>query len=166
MQALRAACAIAVSSMLLAGCAVPDPTLAGASREQVLAKFGRPITVYALPGGGERLEYQVGQFQQQAQMVDIGADGRVLRVNQVRTAENFGRLKVGVDTPETVVREFGQPWHIERYSLSKLTAYMYPYKEANAFNLMMAVHFDDNGILRRVESGPDPRFIGGRNQRD
>jgi hypothetical protein len=31
---------------------------------------------------------------------------------------------------------------------------------------MMAVHFDDAGIVQRVESGPDPRFIGGRNRND
>jgi hypothetical protein len=159
--------AFAITALVsLGGCATPDPTITGASRAQVIEKFGPPIAVYALPGGGERLEYQVGPYQQQAQMVDLGAEGRVIRVNQVRTAENFGRLKVGVDTPETMMREFGQPWLIQRYALSKLTAYMYPYRESNVWNLMMAVHFDDNGVLQRVESGPDPRFIGGRNQRD
>lgn len=156
----------AVTLFALGGCATPEQTLAGSSRTQVIEKFGKPVAVYALPGGGERLEYQVGPYQQQAQMVDLGADGRVIRVNQVRTAENFGRLKVGVDTPETMMREFGQPWQIQRYALSKLTAYMYPYKESYIWNLMMAVHFDDNGVLQRVESGPDPRFIGGRDRHD
>jgi hypothetical protein len=160
------AAGIAAAVVALGGCATPDQTLAGASRAQVIDKFGRPLSVYALPGGGERLEYQVGTYQQYAQMVDIDTQGRVAQVNQVRTAENFGRLEIGVDTPATVMREFGQPWQIQRYALSKLTAYLYPYKEAYVWNLMMAVHFDDNGVLRRVESGPDPRFIGGRNSRD
>jgi hypothetical protein len=159
--------AFAVAALVaLGGCATPDQTLAGSPRAQVIDRFGTPIAVYALPGGGERLEYQIGPHQQYAQMVDLGSDGRVIRVNQVRTAENFGRLKVGVDTPDTVQREFGVPWQIQRYALSKLTAYLYPYKESFTWNLMMAVHFDDSGVLRRVESGPDPRFIGGRNLRD
>ena len=151
---------------LLAGCATPDQMPAGSTRAQVLDKFGKPLAVHPLPGGGERLEYQIGTYQQYAWMVDIDSSGRLTQVNQARTAENFGKLKVGVDTPETVVREFGTPWHIERYALSKLTAYLYPYREANFWNLMMAVHFDDAGVLRRVESGPDPRFIGGRDRRD
>jgi hypothetical protein len=29
----------------------------------------------------------------------------------------------------------------------------------------MAIYFDAHGIVRRVESGPDPRFLGGGNDR-
>jgi hypothetical protein len=166
-RGMRLAAAMVIAAVAaLAGCATPDQTAPGATRAQVIDKFGKPVAVYALPGGGERLEYQIGPYQQFAQMVDVGTDGLVIRASQVRTAENFGRLKVGVDTPETVLREFGQPWQIQRYSLSKLTAYLYPYKETEFWNLMMAVHFDDSGVLQRVESGPDPRFVGGRDRRD
>jgi hypothetical protein len=163
----RRACALALSAVIgLTACATPDQVPSGSTRAQVVERHGAPLAVHQLPDGAERLEYQIGPFQQYAQMVDVDRSGRVLRASQVRTAENFARIKVGVDTPATVTREFGTPWHTERYALSKLTAYLYPYKESNFFNLMMAVHFDDAGIVQRVESGPDPRFIGGRNRND
>jgi hypothetical protein len=155
-----------VALLGLTACATPDQLPVGTTRAQVVERYGTPLAVHKLPDGAERLEYQIGPFQQYAQMVDVDGSGRVLRASQVRTAENFTRIRIGVDTPATVVREFGTPWHTERYALSKLTAYLYPYKEANHFNLMMAVHFDDAGIVQRVESGPDPRFIGGRNRND
>jgi outer membrane protein assembly factor BamE (lipoprotein component of BamABCDE complex) len=157
--------ALAVVALLgLTACATPDQLPIGTTRAQVVERYGAPLAVHKLPDGAERLEYQIGPFQQYAQMVDVDVGGRVLRASQVRTAENFARIRIGVDTPATVVREFGTPWHTERYALSKLTAYLYPYKESNVFNLMMAVHFDDAGIVQRVESGPDPRFIGGRDR--
>jgi hypothetical protein len=159
--------ALALLALLgLAGCATPDQLPIGTTRAQVIDRHGAPLAVYKLPDGTERLEYQIGPFQQYAQMVDVDGSGRVLRASQVRKAENFARIQVGVDTPASVMREFGTPWHTERYALSKLTAYLYPYKESNFFNLMMAVHFDDAGIVQRVESGPDPRFVGGRNRND
>lgn len=161
---LRVGALALVALLGLTACATPDQLPIGSTRAQVLERYGAPLAVHKLPDGAERLEYQIGPFQQYAQMVDVDSSGRVLRASQVRTAENFARIRIGVDTPATVVREFGTPWHTERYALSKLTAYLYPYKESNVFNLMMAVHFDDAGIVQRVESGPDPRFIGGRDR--
>ena len=161
-----ASLALAAATVVLAACATPDRLPAGTSRAEVIARFGSPLAVHALPGGGERFEYQIGPHQQTAWMVDLDSEGRATGVRQVRTAENFARLKVGTDTPQVARREFGTPWHVERYALSGLTAYLYPYRESGAWNLMMALHFDDAGVLRRVESGPDPRFIGGRDRND
>lgn len=157
---------LAIAAALLAGCATPDRLPPGTTRAEVLATLGQPVGRQALVDGGERLEYQIGPHQQTAWMVDLDRSGRLVSATQARTAENFARLKPGIDTPSTARREFGTPWHVERYALSGLTAYLYPYREAGSLNLMMALLFDDAGVLRRVESGPDPRFIGGRDRND
>ncbi len=155
-----------VAALLLAGCATPDQLAPGTPGTQVIAQYGTPLARHALPNGGERLEYGPGPMGQVTWMVDLDRDGRVRGSQQVKTLENFARLRVGVDTPEVVQREFGAPWRIERYPLSKLTAWMYPYKEAGIWNSMMAVHFDDSGRLQRVENGPDPRYLGGGGKDD
>lgn len=150
----------------LAGCATPESLSPGATRAQVIEQLGRPAAVHELPDGGTRLQYDSGPLNQQAWMVDLDAQGRVIDRRQVRTLENFFRLRVGVDDASMLRREFGTPWHVERYPLSGLTAWLYPYKEAGVWNSMMAVHVDDRGIVQRVENGPDRRFLGGHGRDD
>lgn len=162
--ARRAGLAAAVAA--LAACATPSEVAVGSARAQVIARLGPPDARHALDGGGERLEYAHDPLQQTAWMVDLDAAGRVTAVRQVRTLENFARLRVGVDGTALVRREYGAPWRIERYPLSGLTAWMYPYLEAGAWKSMVAVQFDDRGIVQRVENGPDPRFIGGSGRDD
>lgn len=158
--------AMAAVVAALAGCATPSELDVGSARSQVIERLGTPDARHALEGGGERLEYAHDPLQQTAWMVDLDAAGRVTAVRQVRTPENFARLRVGVDDTAFVRREYGTPWRIERYPLSGLTAWMYPYIESGAWKSMVAVHFDDRGIVQRVENGPDPRFIGGNGRED
>lgn len=165
MQMLRvltcAACAAAI-----AGCAAPGAVLPGTAEAQVRARFGRPTAEHPLDAKAKRLEYLTGPFQQTKYMVDIDANGRVQRVEQVLTYEKFARLRVGIDDRAVVLREFGVPFDKRPYPLSGLTAWMYPYKENGVWNSEMAVYFDENGIVRRLESGPDPRFLRNGNDRD
>lgn len=155
-----ATCALA----LLAGCATPAQLRPGSPAADVQA-VGRPSAAYTLPEG-RRLEFTMGPFQQETFMVDLAADGSVRQVRQVRTMENFARLQVGKDTRETVLHEFGQPWRVETYTLSRLTAWMYPFIEGGFFPSMMAVHFDQSGVVQLVQNGPDPRFQGGGDRPD
>jgi hypothetical protein len=162
----RLAAMLTVAAGLAAGCATPAAVAPGTPRAQAIAQIGEPTARHALADGGERLEYGRDPLQQFTWMVDLDAAGRVAAVRQVRTLDNFSRLRVGVDGTEAVRREFGQPWRIERYPLSGLTAWMFPYRENGVWNSMVAVHFDDRGIVQRVENGPDPRFIGGGARED
>jgi hypothetical protein len=149
---------------VLAGCATPAQLRPGSPAADV-QKLGRPNAAYDLPEG-RRLAFTTGPFQQETYMVDLAADGSVRQVRQVRTMENFARLQVGKDTRETVLHEFGEPWKVQPYTLSRLTAWMYPYVEGGFFPSMMAVHFNDAGIVQMVQNGPDPRFQGGGDRRD
>lgn len=156
---LRLVPAIVLALTVLAGCATPAQLRPGSSAADVQA-LGRPTATHELPDG-QRLEFIMGPFQQETFMVDLKPDGSVAQVRQVRTSENFGRIQVGKDTRETVLREFGQPWRVKSYTLSRLTAWMYPYIEGGFFPSMMAVHFDSAGVVQLVQNGPDPRFQGG-----
>jgi hypothetical protein len=154
------------AALLLAGCATPASVAPGVPHSQLIERHGRPDATYPLPGGGTRLEYTMGPYQQTTWMVDLDAAGRALGSRQVRTLQNFMALRNGIDTADTVRREFGTPWRVERYRLSGLTALMYPHQEAGFFASMAAVHVDRNGIVQFVQNGPDPRFLGGGDRND
>lgn len=162
--AIRSGAAWLLALALLAGCATPASVRPGMLATEVISQFGAPAARHRLPDGAERLEYPQGGLQQQTWMVDIDAGGRVTAVRQVMTLEAFGQLRVGVDREEDVLRAFGRPWRIEHYRASGLTAWLYPYREAETWNSMMAVHFDAAGRIERVQNGPDPRFLGGGNR--
>jgi hypothetical protein len=98
-------------------------------------------------------------------MVDVDANGRVLRVEEVISVAHFAQVRVGQDDTTIIRREFGPPRLIQTYALSGLTAWMYPYLENLNWNSEMAIYFDKSGIVQKVESGPDPRFVGGSDSR-
>lgn len=162
-RALRTLAMLA-TALIVTGCATPTQLPAGATRGEVIATLGEPQARHVLPEGGERLEYSGDGLQQEAWMVDLGADGRMTGVRQVHTMDEFNRIKPGVDTRETVRRALGAPWETVRYRLSGLTAWSYPHMEANAWYSLMTILFDDSGVVQRVENGPDPRFLGGRDR--
>lgn len=151
---------------VLTACATPQQITPGTSESAVVSRLGQPRAVYDLPEGGRRLEYGDRSLMQEAWMVDLDRAGRVVQVRQVHSPEGFARLRIGKDTKEDVLRELGQPWEIQQYRLSGLTAWMYPYKEDGIWNSMMAVNFDARGILHSTQNGPDPRFLGGDRRND
>ena len=150
---------------VLAGCATPDSSLVGTDSTAVLTRHGSPAETFRLADGGERWLYPLGGLQQYVWAVDFDAAGRVARVTQLRTAANFGRVRVGIDTEDDVRREFGAPRLMMPFSRVGLVAWMYPFVEDRVWNQEMAIYFDPQGIVRRVESGPDPRFLGGGDDR-
>jgi hypothetical protein len=156
--------AFAVAALFaLAGCATPSALAPGTPEAEVIAKFGQPAEVYPLPAppNARRLAYPIGRLNQQTWMVDVDANGRMLRVQEAIAAERFAQIRIGKDDTTTIRREFGPPWMIRTYTLSGLTAWMYPYLESGWWNSEMSVYFDKSGIVRKVESGPDERFVGG-----
>ena len=156
---------IVLLALLLAGCATPGPSLVGADRATVQAKIGAPPEKFALSGGGERWMYPWGGLQQRVDAVDFDAAGRVTRVTQVRTAENFARVRIGVDTQADIRREFGPPRLVMPFPLVDLVGWTFPYREDGVWNSEMVIYFDAKGIVRKLENGPDPRFLGDGDRR-
>ena len=155
----RPALAGLLAGLVLAACAMPDSLKPGATEADVLSRFGKPDSEFALADGAKRFEYNRGEFMQRSWMVDIDHDGRVVQVDQVRDEAHFARLKVGADDKASVRRELGTPYKVEYYPPSKLTGWLYPYRESGVYNSVMTVMFDPTGVFRRAENGPDPRFV-------
>jgi hypothetical protein len=154
-----------VAATVLGGCSTPGPSLVGSDRAAVQSRYGAPAYRTPLAGGGERLFYPVGSLQQEVWAVDIEANGRVTQVRQVHTAENFARVRVGVDTDADILREFGRPRVTQPYSMADQVGWMYPYLENGFLNSEMVIFFDRQGVVRRTENGPDPRFLNDGNRR-
>jgi hypothetical protein len=112
------------------------------------------------------MAYPVGPFNQQTWMVDVDANGRVLNVRTAISMEHFAQIQIDKDDTTSIRREFGPPWAVQEYALSRLTAWHYPYLEANWFNMMFSVMFDRDGVVRKTENGPDPRFLGDSDRSD
>jgi hypothetical protein len=172
---LGAAAAAAVAALVLGACATPQAVQPGMTRAAVLESAGRPTRSYALapisgPGGSEagratsRLEY-VGLLSQQVWLVDLDGTDHVVGVSDGRAPGVFARIRVDVDDQPAIRRLLGTPDRVDRYALAHLTAWQYPYRDG-MWNLEMSVMFDDSGIVRRVESGPDPRFDRGADPRN
>lgn len=161
---LRLLLAPMAAALLLAGCATPDSSLLGADRGAVQARHGTPPETFPLPDG-ERWLYPLGGLQQFVWAVDFDRSGRVTDVRQVRAAENFARVRIGVDTQADIRREFGPPRHIVPFPRVGLVGWMFPYLEDGVWRSEMVIYFDAQGIVRRTENGPDPRFLGDGDRR-
>jgi hypothetical protein len=156
--------ALLLACGLLAGCATPERLVPGADQATVLRTVGAPFERHRL-ADGERWVYPAGGLQQETWMVDLDPGGRVVRVRQVLDMAHFSRVRVGVDTEADVRREFGPPREVQAFARVNLTAWLYAYRESNMWNSEMAIYFDPQGIVRKVENGPDPRFLGNGNDR-
>ncbi len=158
---MRSTPAMMLALALLAGCATPERLAVGTERAAVAAQLGAPAQRHPLAAtGGERWVYPAGGLQQETWLVDLDRAGRVNAVRQALTFANFMRVRTGVDTETDVQREFGPPREVQQFKRVNLTAWLYAYKEDGTWNSEMAIYFDPKGVVRKVENGPDPRFLG------
>jgi hypothetical protein len=154
-RALLAALALSTLSACVSPFRQPPP---GAPLAAVTAAMGQPNAVYPEADGGRILEYRgqpMGQFQH---MAHIGPDGRLVSFEQVLTSENFGKVKVDHWTKDDILRNFGQPAEVSAVGFHNYEVWSYRYKEAGVWNSMMHVHFDQQGVVRQMLNGPDPRY--------
>lgn len=150
---------LAAVSLSLAACAGlgPHSVLPGETEAKVISKLGMPTHRYR-DGNDQLLEYMKGPWGQQTYMARIGPDGRLVSYEQVLTLEKFATIKVGNATKNDVLKTIGAPSDTTYLTLSDLEVWSYPYKEANVWNSVMHVHFDTQGIVQRMQGGPDRRF--------
>jgi len=104
----KIALACLVAAVVLAGCASVDPgdLKPGASADEIRAQMGTPRATYALPGGGQRLEFRGSG--PRTFMLDVDASGKLLAWTQVLNDTNFRNIVAGM-TGEQVLMTLGQP---------------------------------------------------------
>lgn len=143
----------------LGGCAslLAPPVNPGEPEAQVLARLGKPTGTYQ-DGNDILLEYSRGPFGQATFMAKIGPDRKLVSYEQVLTLEKFATIKVNQFNQNDVLRTIGKPIETIYYDRVKLNGWNYGYKESGVWNSMMTVYFDDSGIVRKLENGPDPRY--------
>lgn len=147
--------AILTLALSLSGCAMGPPPAPGTPLAEVQARLGRPSAIY--PAGGDTLlEYATGPAGQFTYMARVGADGRLVSYEQVLTDQKFATLRIGVATKEDVLHTVGHPAETSFLGRPVMEIWSYRYKQAGVWNAMMHVHFDTSGIVRKMESGPDP----------
>lgn len=131
------------------------PLIAGQTESEVILRLGQPTHVYP-DGTSHLLEYMQGPMGQSTYMARIGPDGNLVSYDQVLTSRVFGTIKVGEADKASVLRTVGAPSMTHFYTLSQLEAWSYPFKESGVWDSLMSVYFDRSGIVRKLESGPDP----------
>jgi hypothetical protein len=152
---MRGLLTIAVSALLLGGCAHPWNSVnlpAGTTRDQVIAQSGPPARVVPLPDGGQRLQYTLQPTGRYAFMVDLDAAGRVVRSRQVLTEAEFNRIEPERWTRADVEREFGPPAWTERVASFAGSVMTYRWKAGNE-DMFYYVYVDPQGVVRRAHPG-------------
>jgi hypothetical protein len=156
---MKSAFAVLPAVFLATACSIlmPTPVNVGDTESQLIAKRGQPSHRYQ-EGQQQLLEYATNPWGQKTYMARIGPDGKVISYEQVLTVQKFNSIKVGEATKEDVLRLIGSPSETAYFSRTDLEVWSYPYKESDVWNSLMHVHFDRNGIVRKMLNGPDPRF--------
>lgn len=153
--------AMSCAAIVLVGCVgpfmreVPNP---GEPAAAVIAKLGQPTGTYPAPDGGQMLEYATGPMGQFTWMARMGPDGRLVSYEQVLTGEKFATIKIDKATKADVIGTIGRPAERSGVAMHNYEVWSYRYKEAGVWNSLMHVHFDQGGVVRMMQNGPDPMF--------
>jgi hypothetical protein len=92
----------------LVGACAGSAFRAGQTEPELLSHAGRPTGRYSMPGGGQRLEYATGPMGRQTWMVDLDAQGRVVRWAQVLNEATFQQVTDGMSRDD-LLRLIGRP---------------------------------------------------------
>ena len=144
--------ALVLGTVWLAGCALV-PIQPGATRADVLAKYGAPSAEVALPAG-TRLQYSYQPAGQSAWMVDLDAAGRVVSAKEALTLNEFSKIGLGRWTRADVQREFGRPATVNRVASWPGDVMVYRWLDANT-PMLFWVYLDAGNVVQRTGQGFD-----------
>ncbi len=155
--------ALALSGLLLAGCATAPRLEAGISRsEDVLAAYGQPRRIWPEADGGRTLEYSSQPMGRHCLMVRLDASGRVVSLEDGLSAASRARIEPGM-TPEQVSRILGTERSRVFFRLSGEDVWDWTVEpDQIGYGLRFNVHFKDGRVVRTSQSMvfPNRRFPG------
>ena len=150
MKILQTGASLALSALLMAGCAATD-VQPGMSRQAVLERYGAPSRVLAL-GAGTRLQYSGQPAGQNVLMVDLDAAGRVVSARQVMTLGELSRIEPQKWTRDDVEREFGRPASVDRVASWPGDIMTYRWRD-KVQDMFFWVYLDAHNRVRRTGQG-------------
>jgi len=145
--------AMLAAAGLLAACAgTPTNSLDGRSEAEVIQAMGQPTGRYALPDNGKRLEYAKGPAGSDTYMVDLDAQGRVVKVAQVLDENYFDVINPGMKRDDLLLF-IGRP--CERAGTGGGDE-LWTWRYANQFCLWWQAQLDPQGVVVSTGYAPLP----------
>jgi hypothetical protein len=137
-----------------------DIRIGESSEADVRTSAGKPEIVWEEADGAKRLEYPRSPQGGKTWMVDIGADGRVASIQQVLTAENFARVRPGMNKDD-IRRLLGKPTEVNFYRLKQEEVWGWRWWESTTETAFFNVHFNTEGVVVTTSRNDAPERIGG-----
>ena len=151
-----------LAAMALAGC---DPQRVakleeGVSTEvEVRKQFGDPVTVTIGADGSRTLDYPRQPEGWTNYVITIGPDGKMSSLRQLLNADNFARVRPGLNQLE-VRQLLGRPAVMQRLELKRQDVWEWRFKPVNESRLFR-VTFDSDGRVLETATVDDPRESAG-----
>ncbi|MEJ8845452.1 hypothetical protein [Variovorax rhizosphaerae] len=143
----------------LVGCAgEPTRLPLESTRAEALQRLGPPTATYALPDGGERLQYSRGPAGFEVNNVDLDRSGKVLSIRQELDEGLFGNtIRPGTWRVPDVLLTYGRPYEISRVTSFNGDVWTWRYKWHNTIRLLY-IYVDPRGVVDHYNVGDDLRF--------
>jgi SmpA / OmlA family len=122
----------------------------------LLRQAGKPELVWEFGNGNRRLEYPRSPEGAHNWMVSIGADGRVMAIEQVLTADNIATIQPGM-SQDDVRRILGKPSQITHFALKGEDVWSWRWWEQPTETAMFNAHFDAEGRVTTTSRSDDPK---------
>jgi len=146
---------------LLAGCANYNgaglvPGVSGAS--DVEAVMGSPKEVREVPGGGTVMWYPRMPYGDGSYAALIGADGKLVAIEQRITEANIAHIVPGSSTAAEVRDIVGPPYRIDQFPRLGREVWTYRIVLSFPFPKALYVQFSADGVAREVYYIDDPEI--------
>jgi hypothetical protein len=145
--------------LVLSGCALmPERLAPGTPRADIVQRLGTPTGEYPLPDG-TRLQYSRQPAGQQVYNLDLDAQGRLRRVEQVLDI-HWMQKNIAIDRwqRDDVLRAMGRPARVERVARFDGDIWTYRFLELD-LPRQAHLHLDPQGVLRKLVFTDEPRGV-------
>ena len=127
-----------------------------ATESQVRQEFGEPVTLTVLPDGSKVMDYPRQPEGWTNYRIAIGADGKMSALRQLLHADNFAKVKPGLD--DNAVRELlGKPARVQPWQLQGEVEWAWRFRPDANRSQIFSVYFDRGGRVLRSAITDDPR---------
>ena len=157
---MKTALSLVFTLILLGGCAGFDGRglQPGASASEVEAVMGAPAEKLAR-GGETWLYYPRQPYGYATYVARIGADGRLVALEQRLTDDNIARIERNRSTSKDVREMFGPPYRADNFPRMQRDIWEYRYMSLQStVPYALYVQFSPDGIAREVWTMSDPDY--------